>query len=240
MVWVATAAVGAFGATGAAVLGGGALAAGATVYAANQAGNATSNASNAAINQQQQALANQNTLSQPYRDLGTSAIPQYQALLGLGPQGAAGEQAALAATPGYQFTQQQGQQQTLAGAASMGMPLSGNTLTALDKFNTGLADQTYQNAVGNVANAVGSGQAAAAGQAQNVGNAASNTGNLLVNQGNTLAGIDSNLAAGLSKIGSNVGNSLITNNTLANLNSVPSVGANQATGGGYTQFLPGQ
>ena len=40
---------------------------------------------------------------------------------------------------GYQFTQQQGEQGILNAASASG-GVSGNTLTALDKYNTGLAD----------------------------------------------------------------------------------------------------
>jgi len=202
-----------------AIVGAAALGAGATMIAGNQAAKATEGATNAAINEQSQALQQQAALSAPYRQLGQSAIPQYQALLGIGPQGAAGEQAALAATPGYQFTQQQGIQATEAAASAMGLGLSGNTLQGLDQFNTGLADQTYQQAVNNAQTAVGMGQAAAAGQAQNVGNAANNISGALINQGNTIAGIDANEAAGITKaIGGGATNAL-TAYTLNNLNN---------------------
>lgn len=46
-------------------------------------------------------------------------------------------------TPGYQFTAQQGNKGILAGAAATGGAISGGTLKALDTFNTGLADSTY-------------------------------------------------------------------------------------------------
>jgi hypothetical protein len=195
------------GLLGAAVIGGTA-----TVLASNSAANATQNATNAAVNEQQSALNQQAALSAPYRAIGTGtpasggtgatlgAIEQYQNLLGLGPGGAGAIQSTLAATPGYQFAQNQGIQQTTNAASAMGLGLSGNTLEGLDQFSTGLADQTYQQAVGNVGNAVQIGQAAAAGQAANIGQAAGNISGSLISQGNTIAGIDANEAASLSKL----------------------------------------
>jgi hypothetical protein len=46
-------------------------------------------------------------------------------------------------TPGYKFTQEAGNQGILAGASALGGNISGNTFQALDKYNTGLADSTY-------------------------------------------------------------------------------------------------
>jgi len=170
-----------------------------TAYAGHEAASATRDASNAAVSEQEIALQQQAALSQPYRDVGAGAISQYESLLGTGPNSNAQTiQQALAATPGYQFTQQQGEQGILNAASAAG-GVSGNTLTALDRYNTGLADQTYQNALSNAQGAVGMGQAAAAGQAQNVGNAANNISSNLINQGNNIANIDIGTAAGISK-----------------------------------------
>lgn len=47
-------------------------------------------------------------------------------------------------TPGYQFTKEEGSTSVNNQAAAQGQALSGNQLTALDRYNTGLADQTYQ------------------------------------------------------------------------------------------------
>lgn len=192
------------------IVGGAALAsAGATAYAGSQAAGATRDASNAAITEQQTALQQQATLSQPYRDVGSNAIGQYESLLGTGPNSNAQTiQQALEKTPGYQFTQQQGEQGILNAASAAG-GVSGNTLTALDRYNTGLADQTYQQALGNSLNAVELGQSAAAGQAANIGNAANNISSTLVNQGNNIANIDIGTAAGISKaIGSGANNAI--------------------------------
>lgn len=202
----------------AAVIGAGVLAAGSTVYASSQASNATQNATNAAITQQQNALTQQANLSAPYRQVGQDAIGQYEALLGLGPQGSPGIQQTLANTPGYQFALSQGQT-GIENQASLSGGVGGNTLTALNKFNTGLADSTYQQQVGNIGQAVGVGQAAAAGQAQNVGNAANTIGSALINQGNTIAGIDANTAAGISQAISGSTDQYLTEQNLKALNN---------------------
>lgn len=240
----------------AAVIAGVASVAGSAI-AGSEAAGATEYATNAAVSEQQQALQQQAQLAAPYTQLGQSAIPQLQSLLGIGTPGqngqpsAASVQQALAQTPGYQFTQQQGTQNTLNAASAQGLALSGNTLQGLSQFNAGLADQTYQQAVGNLQNTVNTGQAAAAGQATNVGNAASNISNAVISQGNTLAGIDANTIAGITKGVGNAGNSYVTNQTLADLNSNPSYvytgeaspGAGPGTvdaGGGYTFNAPQQ
>jgi hypothetical protein len=201
------------------------VAAGATVASGSMAAGATQSASNASIAEQNNALNQQATLSAPYRALGESALPQYQALLGIGPNAnSATTLAALQATPGYQFAQQQGETGILNAASAQG-GVSGNTLAALEQYNTGLASGTYQNAIGNIQGAVGLGQAAAAGQASNIGTAAGNISNTLVNQGNTNAGIYANEGAALSKIAGNTANQFTTLNAL---NSQTNPGA-----GGY-------
>jgi len=192
----------------AAVIGGAVIAGGSALGGAALASSATSGASKAAIAEQNAALGQEATLSAPYRALGESAIPQYENLLGLGPQGNAGILQALQSMPGYQFAQQQGEQGIVNAASTTG-GVSGNTLEALDQFNTGLAQQTYQTNLADIGQAVGTGQAAAAGQAQNVAGGASNISSLISNQGNTQAGIDANLAAALSKTAGNTTNDVL-------------------------------
>src|ERR1700686_3313824 len=115
------------------------------------------------------------------------------------------------------------------------MALSGNTLQALDTFSTGLADSTYQSAVGNAQNAVTIGQNAAAGTGSGILQTGAQNSNLLMNQGNTIAGINVNEAAGITKAISGGINQGTTLNTLAGLNNPapPTVIADtQSAGGG--------
>ena len=207
--------------------------AGATVYGASEASNATKNAANTAANAQLTAQQNAIAQEQPYNQAGQSAIPQLQALLGLtssgGPTSAATNANTLQTlqnTPGYQFAQQQGLQGVTNQASAQGLLGSGNTLQALDQYSTGLADQTYQNQVGNLQNLVNTGQGAAAGVAGTIENTGNNLANIAVGQGNNLANIDVNEVAGLSRLAGNAANSSITANTLAGLNNP-----------GYNQYL---
>ena len=211
-----------------ALVAGGIAAAGATIYSANKAAGATQNSTNAAISAQESAQQKQQALNAPYANIGTGgAIQQYQNLLGIGgdPNNA---QKTLENTPGYKFTQQQGNQATVNQASAMGLGLSGNTLEGLSQFNAGLADQTYQNAVGNAQNAVTIGQNAAAGTGAGVLQTGSNIAGALINQGNTLAGINVNEAAGLTKALSGGINQATTLNTLAGLTN-PGGGVNAST-----------
>jgi hypothetical protein len=203
---------------GAAVVGG----VGSAV-AGSEAAGATKGATNAAVGEQNAALQQQAQLAAPYTGLGQAAIPQYENLLGIGAGGTSGIQAALAQTPGYQFTQQQGETGILNAASAQG-GVGGNTLAALDQYNTGLAQGTYQQNLGDIQGAVGLGQAAAAGQASNIGTAAGNISGALINQGNTTAGIDANVAAGLTKAAGGAANNLVEQQT---------IGALMAQGGGY-------
>lgn len=204
----------------AAIVGAAVVGAGATVAASSNSANATQNATNASIAEQNSALSQQASLSAPYRQLGTDAMGTYESLLGIGGSGSSSSaiQSALANTPGYQFTLNQGEQGILNAASAQG-GITGNTLASLDSYNSGLASNTYQSVLGDYANAVQTGQAAAAGQAQNVGNAASNISSSITSQGQTTAGIDANEAAALSKVAGNASNEYTTYQALQALNS---------------------
>lgn len=206
-----------------AVVASAAIGAGATMAASSSAARATNRASNAAIQGQREALAQQERLASPYLGLGQQAMPAYMQLLGLTPEGTVNPQLAqetLRNLPGYQFAQQEGQRGTLQAAGAMGMGLSGNTLAALERYNVGLADQTYQDELRNLLAPVQLGQAAAAGQAANVGGAASNIGNIQLQQGQNLANIGMNRAAGITGAIGNAVNQYTTLQTLQNLRGI--------------------
>ena len=204
----------------AAVIGGAVVAAGGAMAAGSEASSATRDASNAAIQQQQAALAQQKEMAAPYTQLGQNAMGAYQNLLGIGPDGKVNPQLAqqtLQNMPGYQFAQQQGQNQTLATAGAMGMGLSGNTLAGLSRYNQGLADQTYQSELQNLLAPVQIGQAAAAGQSANIGNAANNMSNIQMQQGQNNANIATGTIGGITGAIGNGLNSYTTMNTLKGL-----------------------
>jgi hypothetical protein len=210
----------------AAVIGGAVVGAAGSAVAGSEAAGATTSASNNAIAQQRSALAQQTALEAPYNAIGTNAIPTYQSLLGLGPQGSAGIESTLQSLPGYQFSKQQGLTGTTNAATASGLSLSGNTLQALDQYSTGLADSTYQSELGNLQGAVGIGQAAASGQSANIGNTSNNISNATIAQGNNIAGIDANTIAGITKATSNGVNQYQTNQTLSDIYGSGGLNAN--------------
>jgi hypothetical protein len=82
---------------------------------------------------------------------GQQGVTQLQNLLGIGPGGPAGAQQALQATPGYNFNLQQGNNAINAAGAASGKLASGSTTKSLADYASGLASNTYQNAVSNLA-----------------------------------------------------------------------------------------
>lgn len=250
----------------AAVVGSAVVGAAGSAIAGSQAADATENAAAQQLAAQRETLAQQERLSAPYRQFGEQYIPEYNRmmqgagaqgetarnqmmrLLGIGPQGQLLNptvmQNALRQTPGYQFAQQQGNAQTNAQAAAMGLGLSGNTLQALSKFNQGLADQTYQQQLGNYSNAfqnmlgnslapINIGQAAAANQASNVGQVGTNMANIYGQQGANQAGIAANTIGGVTgALGQGAQNYMLMN-TLQGLQAGGGAGG-AAAGGGFT------
>jgi len=83
-------------------------------------------------------------LYDPYREAGVGAVGTIQDALGLrGTEGNARATQAFQTSPGYDFRMQQGEQAALRGASAAGMLNSGNTLTALNEYGQGVADQEY-------------------------------------------------------------------------------------------------
>lgn len=104
----------------------------------------------------------------------------------LGLNGPAGSQSALTqlqTTPGYQFTKGQGEGAINASAAAGGTLNSGNQLTALTNYDTGLAQNTYQSAVSNLSPYLGLANSSAGG----IAGINENESNALVGNNNMLA-----------------------------------------------------
>jgi hypothetical protein len=95
--------------------------------------------------------------------VGMQGVQSYGDLIGLGGGDPAKMQAMLAATPGYQFTLDQGIQAAQRALAPTGQ--YGQLAIDAMKYGTGLADQTYQSAVQNRTPYFGMAQNAAQGQA---------------------------------------------------------------------------
>lgn len=131
-----------------AALGSAAIGAGASIFGAS----AQANAAQAGIAAQQgmyqqglgyanQQLANAQSTLNPFISAGQSALGKYNAALpGLTQQFNAGS---LAATPGYQFTLNQGLKSTQNAFAAQGLGSSGSALKGASAYSTGLAQNTY-------------------------------------------------------------------------------------------------
>lgn len=144
-------AIGVGGIASAGIGAAGSIAAGSSqAGAANNAANLQSQeAANATAEQQREFNINQ-TNQAPFLQAGTGAIntlsglvPQLNAASAAYPTFQAPTAEEARNTPGYQFTQQQGQQTLENSAAARGGLLSGNTGQALEQYGQGLADTTY-------------------------------------------------------------------------------------------------
>ena len=118
--------------------------------AAGSAATQQQEAAQKAIDEQRGAFDYQKSNLTPYLDAGKSSLGKIMSGFEngtFGPGSIPGFKAPTAeearATPGYQFTQQEGQRGVLASSAARGAGMGGGTLRALDRYNTGLAESTY-------------------------------------------------------------------------------------------------
>src|SRR5580700_5203980 len=84
-------------------------------------------------------------LLSPFVKAGTGAIPQIQALLGLGPGGSGGMQQALENLPGFQFAENQGLKSVQQGFGARGLGDSGAAIKGAEGYAEGLASQNFTN-----------------------------------------------------------------------------------------------
>lgn len=131
--------------------------------AAQKAAKVQAKAATLAANNQLEMFHTTQKNLQPYMDLGGSALPTLEDLLGTGPGGPEKIQSALESTPGYQFTRDQGLKSVQNSYAAKGLANSGAALKGAAEFTTGLANTTYEQRLADYFNAVGRGQNAAAG-----------------------------------------------------------------------------
>lgn len=198
----------------AAILGGSALSAGASIWGANQAANAQKNAANQAANLQggiwntiqgnYQNLAGQ---VQPFINAGSSFLPTLQSLLTPGSSAAN----ALSQQPGFQFANYWGNK-GITNQATMG-GLSGNALTAGANYSSGLAQNTYNSVIQNLLSGIGVGTNAlnTLGQAQGaLGNTGANIGSGIASSitgaGNAAAAGTIGTANAIGGLGGTIGN----------------------------------
>lgn len=183
----------------AAVLGAGALGAGASIWGANKAAGAQTDAATAAITNQKSMFDTTKNMLSPFVNAGAGGIDQLKdwlsssggttggnplsALLKLVMPGA-DQSATLQQTPGYQFAQGQGTRSALNALAARGLGGSpGAIAKGVSTFNSGLAGQTWDNVVKNLLSTFQTG-----------GNALQGLVNTGVNAGGALAGVGTNTA----------------------------------------------
>ena len=237
----------------AAVLGAGALGAGAQIWGANTAANAQTNAANAAIANQQQMYANNQNVLSPFINAGASQIPQLQnwlsptggstgsnplsTLISLVTPGA-NQNATLQQTPGYQFAQQQGARQIQNSLAGRGLGGSPGAITSdIGQYSSGLASTNYNNIVQQLLQTFTGG----AGAMQNLVNTGSGAGAALAGVGTntansitgSLTGAGSAQAAAANATGAAVGGLGNSASTAALLQAL--VGGN-GSGGIYAGY----
>ncbi len=152
---------------GTALIGGAVLGGAASLGGTALAANAQEQAAQTAANTQLQMFGVTQQNLQPYNQFGQGQLNNYQNLLNPGTAANA-----LQNLPGYQFTLNQGLRGVANSSSARGLGSSGAGLAGAANYTTGLAQNTYQQMLGNYNQASALGANAAAG----VGNAATTTG----------------------------------------------------------------
>jgi hypothetical protein len=160
----------------------------------------------------------------PYQAAGTQGLSALQSTAGTFKAPTAAE---AAATPGYQFQLQQGEQAIQNSAAARGMLQSGGTAKSLDQFSQGLASTDYQNAYNNSLTAFNTNNATN----QTLANLGTNANSQAISAGSTYGGQLTSLAG----LGANTqlqGAGLTANANLQGNESSAQLGVQGATAAG--------
>jgi hypothetical protein len=173
--------------------------------AAKSAAKTQAAASDRAIAAQQAGLTEQQAISAPFVDAGTTAVNQLSTMTQ--PGGKLTQDFTYGpndyqADPGYAFRLKEGMKTLNASAAARGGLISGNALRAATGYGQEMGSQEYQNAYSRAQNMFqmnrnnlvdplkflsAQGQGAAAGQAANIGQGVANTANLMTGSANATA-----------------------------------------------------
>lgn len=139
--------------------------------------------------QARQDLAPVTGYFQPYMDAGSDATAMYRRSLGL--EGADGNRIAteaFQAGPGYQWQRDQAADLAARKAGALGMAASGNTLAAITRLGSNLANQEYGNWQNRLSGLGQMGLSAAGGAAQNQARLADLVYGYGRDQGNSITG----------------------------------------------------
>ena len=170
----------------AAIVGGSALAAGASIYSGNQASKAAKDAAriqgqgvDAGIDEQRRQFDITQGNLQPFQEAGVGALGQQQALLGLSGQSAQNEAfAAFNESPGQKFMRDRAQKNLLRNSSAIGGLGGGNVRSALVEQGAGFAQQDFNNQFGRLGQIAGQGQNATNSLGQFGAQTAGNIANL--------------------------------------------------------------
>lgn len=133
---------------GVAIIGAGALGAGASIYGADKASNQQATAAQNALGAQQQMFQQTQANLQPYENVGSGATYTLGSLYGIDQNGSTGNTpdfSQFTNSPDYAFAQQQGNLGLQRYENANGLALSGGALKDAATFNQGLATQQFGN-----------------------------------------------------------------------------------------------
>ncbi len=197
-----------------AIVGGAAITGIAGIASSAMASSAQAKAAHNALNLQKSMFDTAVGGLQPYNQMGQQDFSAYQALMGLGPKGAAGMQSQLESMPGYQFTLGQGLQSTQNSYAARGLGTSGAALKGAAQYATGLANSNYNTYANNLLAGAGIGETAAGNVAAAAGGFAAPIGNSATNIGNAQAGGIVGIGNSIGGIGNSLGSAYLLNSLL--------------------------
>jgi hypothetical protein len=155
--------------------------------AASDASDAYAQAIMAAIAEQKAARDQAREDVAPWRSAGGTALTRLGGLLNLPGYTRFDPTETLRATPGYEFSLNQGINALDRSAAAKGLLLSGAHQKGLLSYGQGLADQTYRSYLGDITGLSNTGQNAATFQGTSSMNAGSNIAGLLQSMGQNQA-----------------------------------------------------
>ena len=190
----------------------GVLGAGISAFGQSDAARKQAAAQEAALQFQKQVYAQNTARLQPWVSAGTQQLNQLQNALPSLTAPFNPTMAQLQATPGYQFTLNQGLQATQNGQAAQGLGNSGSALKGAEQYAQGLASTTYQQQFQNYLAQNNQIYNMLAGVGNTGENAAAQTGTLGINSGtgvsNALTGLGNAQAAGIAGFGNTLGGAI--------------------------------
>ncbi len=189
----------------AAIVGAGAISAGASIYGASKAASAQEKANREAIASRERMFKTAEGYAAPFITAGQGALPTLSSLLTPG----ADMSAVLSQIPGFKFAQDWGQRGITQQNSARGA--GGNVMKAGADYATGAASQTY----GGIVNALLGYAGLGSGAAGALGGAAINTGSGIagnqVGIGNAQAGSYMSMANSVGDAAGSVGNLVALN-----------------------------